>query len=60
MASNTTTTADMIAKARAYKMSPTERRTQRVSLVMGMRGKSSTLTREKVTTILDDIEGLPA
>ncbi len=55
-----TTTAEMIARARAHKMSPEERRDQRVSLVMGMRGKSSTLTREKVTTILAEVEGLPA
>lgn len=54
------TTAEMIARARAHRMSPEERRDQRVSLVMGMRGKSSTLTREKVTTILAEVEGLPA
>jgi poly-beta-hydroxyalkanoate depolymerase len=52
-------TPELIAKARAHKMTPQERRTQRVSLVMGMRGHSSTLTREKVTTILDEVEGLP-
>lgn len=54
------TTPEMIARARAHKMSPNERRDQRISLVMGMRGKSSTLTREKVTTILSEIEGLPS
>lgn len=53
-------TADLIAKAKAHKMTPTQKREQRVSLVMGMRGKSSTLTREKVTTILAEVEGLPA
>ncbi len=53
-------TAEMIAKARAHKMTPAERREQRVSLVMGMRGHASTLTREKVTTILAEVEGLPA
>lgn len=52
------TTAELLNKARDYKMSPEERRTQRVSLVMGMRGHSSTLTREKVQTLLTDIEGL--
>lgn len=52
-------TAEMVAKARAHKMTPAERREQRVSLIMGMRGKSSTLTREKVTTILSEVEGLP-
>lgn len=53
------TTQEMIERARNYKMSPKERRAQRVSLVMGMRGKSSTLTREKVTTLLEEFEGLP-
>lgn len=53
-------TAEMIAKARAHRMTPAERREQRVSLVMGMRGKSSTLTHEKVATILAEVEGLPA
>ena len=53
------TTDDIIARARAHKMTPAERRDQRVSLVMGMRGHSSTLTREKVTTILSEVEGLP-
>lgn len=54
------TTADLIERARAHKMTPDERRVQRVSLVMGMRGNTSTLTREKVTTILSEVEGLPA
>lgn len=52
------TTAELIARARAYRMSAGEKRDQRVSLVMGMRGKSSTLTREKVNTILSEVEGL--
>lgn len=53
------TTAELIARARAHKMTPLERREQRVSLVMGMRGRSSTLTRKEVETILSDAEGLP-
>jgi hypothetical protein len=52
------TSQELIARARAHKMTPSERRDQRVSLVMGMRGKASTLTREKVTTILAEVEGL--
>lgn len=52
------TTADLVARARAHKMTPDERRDQRVSLVMGMRGQSSTLTREKVSTIIREVEGL--
>lgn len=54
------TTREMIERARSYKMTPQERRAQRVSLVMGMRGKSSTLTREKVTTLLEELEGVPS
>lgn len=50
-------TPEMIAKARAHKMTPAERREQRVSFIMGMRGRSSTLTREKVSSLLADIEG---
>jgi hypothetical protein len=38
-------------------MSPDERRKQRVSLIMGMRGKKSTLSKEKVEEILDQVEG---
>lgn len=56
----TRTTSELIARARAHRMTPEERRDQRVSLVMGMRGRSSTLTREKVATILSEVEGLPA
>lgn len=54
------TTPEVIAKAKAHKMTPQERRDQRVSLVMGMRGKASTLTREKVASVLSEVEGLPA
>lgn len=54
------TTPEVIARAKAHKMTPQQRRDQRVSLVMGMRGKTSTLTREKVATILAETEGLPA
>lgn len=48
---------ELVARARAYKMNPAERREQRVSMVMGLRGHSSTLTREKVETLLDEFEG---
>jgi poly-beta-hydroxyalkanoate depolymerase len=54
------TTAELLAKARTHKMTPEERRKQRISLVMGMRGHASTLTKEKVQTLLEEIEGLPA
>jgi poly-beta-hydroxyalkanoate depolymerase len=48
---------ELIARARKHKMSPTERRAQRVSLVMGLRGHKSTLTKEKVETLFQEFEG---
>ena len=48
---------ELIARARAHKMSPVERRAQRVSMVMGLRGHTSTLTKKKVETLLDEFEG---
>jgi hypothetical protein len=50
---------NLVERARAHKMNPTERRAQRVSLVMGLRGHSSTLTKEKVETRLEEFEGSP-
>jgi len=47
----------LVARARDHRMSPNERRAQRVSLIMGLRGEKSTLTRESVEVILDDVEG---
>lgn len=53
-----TMTLDQIAeKARAHKMTPTERRAQRISLIMGLRSKDSTLTRDQVASFLDENEG---
>ena len=43
--------------AKAHKMTPAERRAQRVSLIMGLRSKNSTVTREQVSSTLDAIEG---
>lgn len=48
---------DLVAKVRNHKMSPSERRAQRVSLAMGLRAHNSTLTREKVETLLGELEG---
>lgn len=47
----------LVERARKHKMSPTERRAQRVSLVMGLRGHKSTLTKEKVETLFEEFEG---
>lgn len=51
-------TLDQIAeKARAHRVTPEERRKQRISLIMGLRSKNSTLTREEVASFLDQNEG---
>jgi hypothetical protein len=51
-------TLEEIAKrAKAHKQTPHERRAQRVSLIMGVRSKNSTLSREKVESLLDELEG---
>jgi len=47
----------LLKRARAHRMTPDERRAQRVSLVMGLRGRSSTLTKEKVETLIEEFEG---
>lgn len=57
MAQVTPNLDDLIARARAHKMTPGERREQRISMVMGLRGHTSTLTKEKVETLLDELEG---
>ncbi|WP_374650367.1 hypothetical protein [Rhizorhabdus sp.] len=49
--------AALLKRARDYKMSPAERRAQRASLVMGLRGANSTLTEKKVHDVLEDLEG---
>lgn len=51
------TLAQIAEKAKAHKMTPAERRAQRVSLIMGLRSKNSTVTREQVSSTLDAIEG---
>jgi hypothetical protein len=48
---------ELVERARQHRMTPTERRAQRVSLIMGLRGHGSSLTREKVEEVLDDVEG---
>lgn len=51
-------TLEQIAeKARQHQVTPAERRAQRVSLIMGLRSKNSTLTREDVASFLDENEG---
>lgn len=51
---------ELADRARHYRMTPGERRAQRASLVMGLRGHSSTLTKDKVEDLLEEIEGSAA
>ncbi|MCK0196886.1 hypothetical protein MWN34_08160 [Ancylobacter sp. 6x-1] len=57
MLARTPTLEDLVARARAHKMTPNERRMQRVSLIMGLKDKNSSLTREQVEELLDEHEG---
>jgi hypothetical protein len=53
-----TLTLEQIAeKAKNHRVTPAERRAQRVSLIMGLRSKNSTLTRDEVSSFLDQNEG---
>jgi hypothetical protein len=53
-----TLTLEQIAeKARSHRVTPSERKAQRVSLIMGLRSKNSTLTRDEVSSFLDQNEG---
>jgi hypothetical protein len=54
----TTMTLEQIADmARRHTITPAEKRAQRISMIMGLRSKNSTLTREEVVNILGEIEG---
>lgn len=51
-------TLEQIAdKAKSHTVTPSERRAQRVSLIMGLRSKNSTLTRPEVEEFLNRNEG---
>lgn len=57
----TTMTLDqLVDQARDHRMAPAERRAQRASLIMGLRGHRSSLTHEKVEELLEEIEGQEA
>jgi hypothetical protein len=49
--------AELVARARNHRMSAAEKRAQRVSLIMGLKTKESSLTHEKVELLLDEVEG---
>lgn len=53
----TLTLQEIAKKAREHVISPEEKRAQRLSMIMGLRSKSSTLTRDEVASMLDQIEG---
>lgn len=51
-------TLEQIAKlAREHTATPEERRAQRLSLITGLRSYKSTLSREKVSHLVDQLEG---
>jgi len=51
------TLEEIAEKARNHTVTPDERRAQRISLIMGLRSANSTLTRDQVTSFLDQNEG---
>mgnify|MGYP000856811170 CR=1 FL=1 len=55
----TLTLEEIAAKAKAHTITPDEKRDQRISMIMGLRSKASTLTREEVAEVLVEIEGAP-
>jgi hypothetical protein len=51
------TLEQIVEKARKHVVTPAERRAQRISLIMGLRSKNSTLTRDEAASFLDQNEG---
>ena len=51
------TLEEIVKFSKAHKVTPSERRAQRISLMMGLRSEKSTMTREEASVILDSIEG---
>jgi hypothetical protein len=48
---------EIAAKAREHKVTPGEKRAQRVSLIMGLRSDHSTLTHDEVADLVAELEG---
>lgn len=44
-------------RVRSHVITPAEKRAQRVSLAVGLQPYKSVLTREKISSLMDDIEG---
>lgn len=53
----TLTLKEIEQKVRSHVITPAEKRAQRVSMVVGLQSHRSGLTREKVSSIMDEIEG---
>lgn len=51
------TLEEIVEKARKHVTTPAERRAQRVSLITGVLSQNTTLTKDKVSSLLDEIEG---
>jgi hypothetical protein len=51
------TLEQIIEKARSHTITPAEKRAQRVSLITGVLSSDTTLTRDKVESLLNQIEG---
>jgi hypothetical protein len=51
------TLEQIAAMARAHKVTPEEKREQRISLINGVLSQKSTLSRSNVVEILNEIEG---
>ena len=51
------TLEEIVKFSKAHKVTPVERRAQRISLMMGLRSEKSTTTREEISILLDNIEG---
>jgi hypothetical protein len=51
------TLEEIVKFSKAHKVTPVERRAQRISLMMGLRSEKSTMTREEISILLDNIEG---
>ena len=51
------TLEEIVKFSKAHKVTPVERRAQIISLMMGLRSEKSTMTREEISILLDNIEG---
>ena len=51
------TLKEIETRVRSHVISPAEKRAQRVSMVVGLQSHKSGLTREKVSSLMDELEG---